>query len=184
MHPFCLVRGEAAPMGRFRESSRAHGVGEHRERARAARLLEARSLSARPELSPPTSLMISAGLPEHARDGMPEAAGSGARVMTIRRRMLTTVKKGMVTMLTTMLTRVLTRILTRMGMRMVTRMRARMLVKTVTMLVMRTTARGQLSCYHACGDGDDGQGAMRLSARAPSRSFVLMSERASILVQG
>ena len=47
-----------------------HGVGAHRERARAARLLEARSLSARPGLSTPTSLMSSAGLPEHSRDGM------------------------------------------------------------------------------------------------------------------
>ena len=62
--------------------SAGHGVGVHRERARAARLLEARSLSARPGISTLTSLMSSAGLPEHSMDGMTEwddRAGRGLR---------------------------------------------------------------------------------------------------------
>ena len=59
-------------------------------------------------------------------------------------------------------------------------MAARMLVKTVTMMVMLTTARG-LIMLMLCGDGDEGQGARHLSARAPSRSFSLIeSTHASI----
>ena len=118
---FCLVRGEAAregserkfkgpPSGRFREGSGEATVSVHTESARAARLLEARSLSARPGLSTPTSLMSSAGLPEHSRDGM--NGQQAACVKTIKGRMLTTTMKKKVTLLMMMLTRV--------GMRMVT----------------------------------------------------------------
>ena len=92
--------------------------------------------------------------------------------------MLTTTMKKKVTLLMMMLTRVGMRMVTRMVVRMV--MAARMLVKTVTMMVMLTTARG-LIMLMLCGDGDEGQGARHLSARAPSRSFSLIeSTHASI----
>ena len=80
---------------------------------------------------------------------------------------MTTTMKKKVTLLMMMLTRVGMRMVTRMVVRMV--MAARMLVKTVTMMVMLTTARG-LIMLMLCGDGDEGQGARHLSARAPGRS--------------
>jgi hypothetical protein len=100
-------------------------TGERQSRCRpipcrSRHLLEARSLSARPGISTLTSLMSSAAGPEHSMDGMSERAE--ACVMTIKGRMLTTVKKEMVTLLMRMLTRMLTRMVTRMVMRMVMRM--------------------------------------------------------------
>ena len=104
---------------------------------------------------------------------------AAACVKTIKGRMLTTTMKKKVTLLMMMLTRVGMRMVTRMVMRMVMRMGARMLVKTVTMMVMLMTARGLYIML--CGDGDEGQGARHLSARAPSRSFSLIeSTHASI----
>ena len=184
---FCLVPGEAAPTGRFRESSRAHlleGSGKvlGRPRCRCTQRACASCAPARGQVPLGSPRALHPYEPHEQRgvarafEGWDEWAA--ACVKTIKGRMLTTTMKKKVTLLMMMLTRVGMRMVTRMVVRMV--MAARMLVKTVTMMVMLTTARG-LIMLMLCGDGDEGQGARHLSARAPSRSFSLIeSTHASI----